>query len=309
MTSKAFGLAQLGNAYSDGALSNRNLIINGAMQVWQRGTSFTVGGSDTYTTDRWTAREGVVSRSTDVPTNEGFKYSLFYDNDGTRAGINFRQKIEDGKTLLVNRPVILSFWLKSSVNTTITVDWSDTNTTMVAVTTEWHRYEVAFPATNINPSNIFSGSAWVDFNFGGDYPDIYITGVQLEVGNTVTPFEHRSYGQELFLCQRYYETNYQAGLAPGSGTSQNMVLAVVPGNINRAFGHLQFQVKKRASATVTFYSTSGESGVFRNASQGTNITMSPAASSGDSGMPYEASSDIIAVTDRIQGLYTAEAEL
>ena len=88
-----------------------------------------------------------------------------------------------------------------------------------------------------------------------------------------------------------------------------MVLAVVPGNINRAFGHLQFQVKKRAAATVIFYSSSGASGVFRNAGQGTDITMSPAASSGDSGMPYEASSGIVAVTDRIQGLYTASAEL
>jgi hypothetical protein len=36
MTSKAFGLAQLGNAYADGALSNRNKIINGAMTIDQR---------------------------------------------------------------------------------------------------------------------------------------------------------------------------------------------------------------------------------------------------------------------------------
>jgi hypothetical protein len=36
MTSKAFGLAQLGNAYADGALSNRSKIINGAMTIDQR---------------------------------------------------------------------------------------------------------------------------------------------------------------------------------------------------------------------------------------------------------------------------------
>ena len=35
--------------------------------------------------------------------------------------------------------------------------------------------------------------------------DWYITGVQLEVGDTATPFEHRSFGEELALCQRYYQ--------------------------------------------------------------------------------------------------------
>ena len=38
MTSKAFELARLGNAYSDGALSNRNAIINGSFKVSQRVT-------------------------------------------------------------------------------------------------------------------------------------------------------------------------------------------------------------------------------------------------------------------------------
>ena len=136
-----------------------------------------------------------------------------------------------------------------------------------------------------------------------------ITGVQLEAGSVATPFEHRSYGDELARCQRYYETCYQQGLAPGSSTSQNNILAVCPGNINRGYGHLQFQVKKRASATVTFYSTSGAPGKFRNASQGTDITMSAACSFGDSGISYETSAGIVGVTDRLQGLYTAEAEL
>ena len=137
----------------------------------------------------------------------------------------------------------------------------------------------------------------------------YITGVQLEKGSTATSFDYRPYGTELALCQRYYETCYQQGLAPGSSTSQNNILAVCPGNINRGYGHLQFQVKKRASATVTFYSTSGAPGKFRNASQGTDITMSAACSFGDSGISYETSAGIVGVTDRLQGLYTAEAEL
>ena len=79
---KARQLADLGNVYDDGALSNRNLIINGAMQVAQRGTSFTgLGVSTTYTLDRWRFADSAnpparytQTQSTDAP--DGFSNSL-----------------------------------------------------------------------------------------------------------------------------------------------------------------------------------------------------------------------------------------
>ena len=45
-----------------------------------------------------------------------------------------------------------------------------------------------------------------------------VTGFQLEVGPQVTPFEHRSFGDELALCQRYYDTSYPYGIAPGTAS-------------------------------------------------------------------------------------------
>jgi hypothetical protein len=47
----------------------------------------------------------------------------------------------------------------------------------------------------------------------------YITGVQLEVGRVATPFEHRSYGEELSLCQRYFQVMEGAIFGIGSGSS------------------------------------------------------------------------------------------
>ena len=90
---KARDLANLGNktsldeindAYDAGALSNRNLIINGAMQVAQRGTSATGVNSNTFLCDRFEYSEGsgggsgalTISQVTDSPDDFGYSLKL-----------------------------------------------------------------------------------------------------------------------------------------------------------------------------------------------------------------------------------------
>lgn len=85
----------------------------------------------------------------------------------------------------------------------------------------------------------------------------YITGVQLEAGSVATPFERRSYGQELALCQRYYEKSYNIDVAPGTATSTGRV-----GAQNMATGSfdthhcIQFAVTKRATPTISTWQDS-----------------------------------------------------
>ena len=80
--SKARELAELGAAYDSGALSNRNVIINGAMNVSQRATSSTgVGGSDGYfTCDRWhfaqATNAGRLTMTQDSSAPVGFANSM-----------------------------------------------------------------------------------------------------------------------------------------------------------------------------------------------------------------------------------------
>ena len=82
----------------------------------------------------------------------------------------------------------------------------------------------------------------------------YLTGVQFEAGTTATNFDFRSYGTELALCQRYYESNASAGQVPANG------LAVLDGYKQATYtagelylNDIYFQVAKRATPTITYY--------------------------------------------------------
>jgi len=210
MSSKARGLADLGNAFDDGALSNRNMIINGAMQVWQRGTSHSTSGYGSV--DRWQQfNNTLISRSTDVPTNEGFQYSSKIDFAGS-ADSNFQQPIENGIGLTSGKSVTLSFWAKATGGITRFENVFFLNVTnfgiiaspAVSITNSWQRYTLTVTVPSYSASQ-YSDVLQIRFDLdpteSGSY---YITGVQLEVGDTATPFEHRSYGDELARCQRYY---------------------------------------------------------------------------------------------------------
>ena len=80
-------------------------------------------------------------------------------------------------------------------------------------------YWTLFRGTNTT-DNSFTINQWAAYNSSIRYPDITstwwttndstfeLTGVQFEVGDTATTFEHRTYGDELRRCQRYYEETY-----------------------------------------------------------------------------------------------------
>ena len=216
MTSKAFGLAQLGNAYSDGALSNRNLIINGAMQVAQRGTSVTgVTATGYYTADRMrtslsSAGGVVLSQSVVSDQNVGDFIANALKNEVTTAaaggqvGYNYRVEANDVSPY-VGQTMTLSFYMKADAAVDIfPIIIGDTtiNLSAITLTTSYVRYVVTFTMPSVATVNHLDIILRADATVATAN---YITGVQLEAGDTATPFEHRSYGQELALCQRYFE--------------------------------------------------------------------------------------------------------
>lgn len=122
----------------------------------------------------------------------------------------------------------------------------------VPVTTSWtkftHTYDaVDFSSKTIGSNNYYSIMFYWSTNQGSNKVrdgNIDITNVQIELGKVATPFEHRSYGEELALCQRYY---YEAGVQPidlvGVGHSS--------GYSGVTSGRITFPVTMRATPTYT----------------------------------------------------------
>ena len=261
--SKAAELANLiGNINAGGGGVNRNVIINGAMNVAQRGTSSTgVGGSDGYfVCDRWNFAQatnaGRLTMTQDSSAPSGFANSLKLacttadTSIGADEAALIQQRIE-GQNLQAfakgtsdAKPFVLSFYVKGNASATYTAELFDNdnsrgNGQTFNVTTDWTRVELTFPADttgafgdDANASLFFNiwlhaGSTYTGgtFNNGtwtttsnanvrvGDGTSFFdstsrtffLTGVQLEVGQNPTEFEHEKFSQTLERCSRYYQ--------------------------------------------------------------------------------------------------------
>ena len=255
--SKAAELAALIGSQS--ALSNRNLIINGAMQVDQRnnGSSITVpNATSTYVPDRFRINESsgavfTAQRVDDAPVDFEYSSKITVSTADTSLGAaEFNRMVHaiEGQNIShLNwgtsnaKTLTLTFYVKSSVTGQyyISVFNSAANRTLLKGYTidsanTWEKKTITIIGDQTgtwlttNGAGIYlmwslgSGS-----NYQSDTLDAYqasfamsksdqvnfaasvsstwqLTGVQLEVGEQATPFEHRSYADELQKCKRYF---------------------------------------------------------------------------------------------------------
>jgi hypothetical protein len=220
-------------------VGRRNLLINGAFQVWQRGTSSTsfTGSTRGFIADRWSGRYAtLMERSTDVPEGEAFKYSIKVVVASTSPDSFIIQGVEDSDRF-AGQTVTFSYWIKPSESCTLRDDYfrsaQGTHNLNGGV---WQKVTNTF----VVPSDITVNEfLYIQFP-ANKVITFYVTGIQLELGKVATPFEHRSYGEELALCQRYYE-KFDASGNFYSGVSVN--------NNSRING--TWMVAKRAAPTMT----------------------------------------------------------
>ena len=200
-------------------VGRRNWIINGDFKVSQRGAFTTASTyvSSTYYVDRW---KGGVSGSftkqhklnQTLPNGQITNSFRVTSTGGAYASI--QQYVED-YSVFSGQLVTFSFWAKtnkvgcSASFYTIATQF-DVVSDIVA-DEQWHYYKatalVPTGGTAMRPE-VWTGTG----SSSGDY--LELAQVQLELGKVATPFEHRSYGEELALCQRYF-TQIKAGRIGG----------------------------------------------------------------------------------------------
>jgi hypothetical protein len=268
-------------AFSLIGAARKNILINGDMQIWQRGTSFLnlpSQGATNYTADRWNATR-YASGDHDVTRQEvnhlGFQYALRSERstgDSSNTSRYINQPIESSiSRTLAGKHVTLSFYARRGTGAGYTTagghvtayisyhdnsGWLDNGMfyngfknagtltaafKVITLSTDFQKFEL----TGFIPSNVIQlGVAFgTPEGVATAVANDYfeITGVQLEEGRTSTPFEFLSFQQDLALCQRYYENIVL--------TQNYTIHAVSPLVMNAT---IYYCVPKRVIPTVTY---------------------------------------------------------
>tara|TARA_R100001377_G_scaffold50908_1_gene29723 strand:+ start:39 stop:1298 length:1260 start_codon:yes stop_codon:yes gene_type:complete len=302
----------------------KNIIINGDMQVAQRGTSSTATGRKTV--DRFllsaAGQDEAVTQSQHALTSgdtevwaKGFRNSYHFTNGNQTSGAGAADRVVIHQYIesqdIANSGwnynssssyITLSFWVKSSVAQNFYGRLHSQDGTGQGYAFEtgsltantWTKITKAIPGhSNLTFDNdinlgltleilMFRGTdktgsmsldSWDAFVSGTRVPDMTttwyttndatfeITGVQLELGSVATDFEHRSYGEELALCQRYYTTSFNTGVSHADNAHEGVVSAAIAYSAATAtITSMAFPVKMRTSPSLTIYGRNAGTG-------------------------------------------------
>ena len=275
--SKAAELAAL--IGSQTALSNRNLVINGNMEVAQRGTSHTTNGYGSL--DRYPlalsgstatmSQESFTVGQTDVPGSEKYLKCDVTTGDNNAGVYHY---IEAASVFpAIGGKVTLSYYAKGTSPTDglqVRVAWYDgssgANATAetVTLTSSWVKYTHTFTTPDITGLSLTNASARLEISWlqkstdtGTAAWELNLAQVQLEVGEQATPFEHRSFGDELARCQRYF-------IKLGGGTDAGAFTRISVGqneSSTRSSGAITLPVQMRAEPSLV---ADGNFAVFAN---------------------------------------------
>jgi hypothetical protein len=251
------------------ALPNRNAIINGGFDIWQRGTSFSNPATGAYTADRWLVEHdksaGTISVTRTAQTvgtliggyNPPY-YCSFAGSGITATKQKIKQRIEGVRTF-AGDTITVSFYASADAARNVKVTLaqvfgtggspSATVTTTVAnaqaITTTMTRYQFTLTCPSISGKTIgTAGDDYLElaFDMGSTATwTLNLWGVQVEARAAATRFDRVAIGDELRRCQRYY---YR--LTPGNGVHYGFGMSI---STTTAYFGVPFPVSMRVVPT------------------------------------------------------------
>ena len=268
----------------------RNMLINGDFQLWQRGTSGTV---NTYTCDRWFGwgyQQALTQQQAENQTSNTGRFALrvahneatantfssiaqtLETNDiakarGNKVTFSIDVKKGSGFTGTLNIQIVERTDAEGSINTgtrnvMVTSDITSSLTTSLQRFTVTTSGTVAQNALTLGVNVNHNGTSGTDAT-----NNFQVERAQLEIGDIATPFEYRSYGEELAACQRYYQKFFDE---PGR-TAQIQLIG-----LNSTTGHFMWwpHVQMRTSPTVGITTTTPYWESYPWNGTGTSLTIS-----------------------------------
>ena len=276
---KAAELAKWGEVTTNGQVSGRrNLIINGTGIINQRGSNTTI---NTYGPDRWRSYGGpgsfTFSSGATAGAGEGDTYAIKFQrpvgNTVTNAmGITQGLESVDSKHL-AGKTVTFSFRVRRGADWNVDINFNvyagtGTDENPVGMTNLASQFAGSVTAGNLTTSwqtitatgtiaadrtQVSVAIAWTPTGTAGANEYIEFREFQLEEGSQATNFEHRSVGEELALCQRYYHEQGNYPPSPNSGYEGFFVGASFAATGVRGVMHLPTTMR-----TTPTFSTSGD---------------------------------------------------
>ena len=290
-------------AFEEIGAGRKNLLINGDFRVSQRGT-YTTAVTATHNVlylDRWTIRTAgsltatlthILPHAASHPyPNISNSVKLIATNT-TSGMLRLLQRVEGRMT---SRTLTFSSWVKSDNSNARIFCYRQGTGDRVASEPHsgngsWEKLTVTYTDNASTANNLYFDIAIASEAFGnatittGDY--IEASEAQLELGKVATPFEHRSYGEELALCQRYYQKSYDKDTYAAAVTGSGAVDFYGSSDANNILFTVKYPVHTRTnSPTITIYNTnnatSGQAHILSNGGTANyTVTVNNAATSG-----------------------------
>lgn len=330
-------------------IPGQNMIINGDMQIWQRGAggaaSFAVPASTTqYTADRWqiltNANQACTIAQSAGATSGSWLAKIQRNNGQTGTGvIEFCTSLTRDMCIgAAGNVITVSMKVKAGANFSAASSqigirvWTGTGTTDISgingaftgasaviattavISSTLTSFAVSSAAVGSTVTQIACELNFTPVGTAGADDSFSVTDFQCEISPYQTPYQRRAFGDELALCKRFYQKTFLYGTAPaqnaGTGTGEFTFSAPKAGALLNYATYLLYPIELRANPTITYFNTAAANAQIRDQTAAADFTATASTISSAKGLTFQGTGNAATAVGNLCGVHmTFEADI